>query len=373
MSTPFIPGLELARLFYAEAVLPLLEERFPGLPHTAALIGPGSEVLGFDTPRSVDHDWGPRLQVFLADDAADGGVAAQVSEQLAVQLPGVFHGYPTVFALTKDPAGEPSHQVVVAGLRGWLTSALGFDPLAPIGLTDWLATPCQVLAEITGGAVFHDGLAAAGPGPGLTAVRTRLRWYPHDIWLYVMACQWQRLSQEEPFPGRCAESGDELGSMVLTARLARDLMRLVLLAERRYPPYSKWLGTAFARTPPGRAMRPLLTAAMSAPSWPDRERYICEAYESAARLHNSLAVTPSLDPAVRPTFYERPYRVLDADRFVRALRAEIRDERVRSLSLTGAVDQFVDSTDATGSRALQRGAIAAETGLSGADRRAAGA
>jgi len=372
VSAPFIPGLELARLFYAEAVRPVLDQGFPGLPHTAALIGTGSEVLGFDTPRSTDHDWGPRLQVFLADDAADGGVAAQVSELLAVHLPGVFRGYPTVLALSKDPAGEPSHQVVIAGLRCWLTGALGFDPLAPIGLTDWLATPCQVLAEITGGSVFHDGLAA-GPGPGLEACRTRLCWYPHDIWLHVMACQWQRVSQEEPFPGRCAETGDEPGSMVVTARLARDLMRLALLAERRYPPYSKWLGTALARTPAGHDMLPLLTAALSAPSWADRERYLCAAYESAARLHNSLSVTPPLDPAVRPTFYDRPYRVLDAGRFVRALREQIRDERVRSLPLTGAVDQFVDSTDATGSRALRRAAVEAQIGLSGSDRPAAGA
>jgi hypothetical protein len=371
VSTPFLPGLELARLLYAEAVGPLLERRFPDLPHTAALIGHGSEILGFDTPRSVDHDWGPRLQLFLADDAADAGMAAQVTELLAAELPAEFRGYPTVFALSGDQRAEPSHHVVVSGLRRWLTGALGFDPLAPIGLADWLATPSQILAEITGGAVYHDGLAASGPG--LAGARERLRWYPHDIWLHVMACQWQRLSQEEPFPGRCAESGDELGSMVVTARLVRDLMRLVLLAERRYPPYSKWLGTAFTRTPAGQAMRPVLMAAMSAPAWPDRERYLCEAYESAARLHNSLAVTAPLEPGVRPTFYERPYRVLDAGRFARALRENIRDERVRSLPLTGAVDQFVDSTDAIGSRALLRAAVRADISLTGSDRPAAGA
>jgi len=219
--------------------------------------------------------------------------------------------------------------------------------------------------------VFHDGLAA--DGAGLACARTRLRWYPHDIWLYVMACQWQRISQEEPFPGRCAETGDGLGSMVLTARLARDLMWLVLLAQRRYPPYSKWLGTAFAATPAGRAMRPMLTSAISAPDWPDRERYLCEAYESAARLHNSLAVTPPLDPAVLPTFYDRPYRVLDARRFVRALREQIQDEHIRSLPLSGAVDQFVDSTDATGSQPLRRGAIEASISVSESRRRATGA
>jgi hypothetical protein len=120
-------------------------------------------------------------------------------------------------------------------------------------------------------------------------------------------------------------------------------------------------------------MRPLLTAAISAADWPDRERYLCEAYESAARLHNSLAVTPPLDPAVRPTFYDRPYRVLEAGRFVRALREQIRDESIGELSLTGAVDQFVDSTDAIGSRALRRAAIEAGSGLTGSRRPATGA
>ena len=60
----FVPGVRLAGEFHAEVVRPLLEAEFPGLPYAAALIGAGSEVLGFDTERSTDHDWGPRLLVF---------------------------------------------------------------------------------------------------------------------------------------------------------------------------------------------------------------------------------------------------------------------------------------------------------------------
>lgn len=68
MRTPsFIPGVELYHRFYWEAVRPVLDTEFPGLRHSAALIGPGSEVLGFDTPVWTDHHWGSRAMLFLED------------------------------------------------------------------------------------------------------------------------------------------------------------------------------------------------------------------------------------------------------------------------------------------------------------------
>jgi len=360
-----MPGLDLSRLYYTEVVRPLLETEFPGLAHSAALIGWGSEVLGFDSPRSTDHNWGPRLQIFLADDAV--GQAGPVSDLLAARLPAEFRGYPTAFTESGAGPGSSAHWVTVAGLRSWLTGALGFDPAAEMSLLDWLSVPTQVLAEVTGGAVFHDGLtpgtSSSQPGAdggALTAVRAALAWYPRDIWLYVMACQWQRIAEEEAFPGRCAEAGDDLGSALITARLVRDLVRLVLLMQRRYPPYSKWLGTAFARTAAASELAPLLTAAMAAATWPERERNLSAAYEAAGRMHNALAVTPPLDPAVRPTYYDRPYQVMEAGRFVPALREQISDERVRALPLIGAVDQFIDNTNAIGNGAVLRAAVTAE-------------
>jgi Domain of unknown function (DUF4037) len=361
VTASFVSGLNLASLYYAEAVRPLLDAEFPGLAHSAALIGWGSEVLGFDTTRSTDHNWGPRLQIFLGGDAAEQ--ATTVTRMLAARLPAEFRGYPTAFPASGAECEPPRHWVTVAGLRSWMIGVLGFDPAPEIELLDWLSAPTQVLAEVTGGEVFHDGLADSDSGAGgLTAVRAALAWYPHEIWLHVLACQWQRISQEEAFPGRCAEAGDDLGSAVVTARLVRDLMRLVLLMQRRYPPYSKWLGTAFAQTAAADELQPVLMAALSAANWPDRERHLSAAYEAAARLHNDITVTPPVDPAVRPTYYDRPYQVPEAGRFVRALRDQISDERVRELPLIGAVDQFIDSTDAIGSTALLRSAVGADRG-----------
>jgi Domain of unknown function (DUF4037) len=352
----FIPGVELARLYYAEAVGPLLRTEFPHLRYTAALIGAGSDVLGFDSLRSTDHDWGPRLQVFLADGDEAEKQAEHIGLLLASRLPSTFRGWPTVFRASRASADQPpSHWVTVAGLRSWLTASLGFDPTGEVTLLDWLATPTQALAEVTGGAVFHDGLGSGGLG----AVRARVAWYPHDVWLHVMACQWQRISEEEPFPGRCAEAGDELGSSIVTARLIRDLMRLALLMQRRYPPYSKWLGSGLAQTAAAAELLPPMTAALRASTWPERESHLSASYAAVARLHNTLDITPPLDPAVRPTFYDRPYRVLDSGRFAQALRDQIRDAEVLALSMTGAVDQFVDSTAAIKDQSLLRAAVAA--------------
>ena len=54
----FVSGLDLSRRFFREIVRPLLATAFPNLHYAATLLGPGSEVLGFDTEMSVDHDWG---------------------------------------------------------------------------------------------------------------------------------------------------------------------------------------------------------------------------------------------------------------------------------------------------------------------------
>jgi hypothetical protein len=357
----FVPGLELSRRFYEEAVRPVMRARFGDLPHTAARVGAGSEVLGFDTARSADHEWGPRLQVFLRPRDVGLDLAGVLSGVLSDELPKTFYGYPTNFAPTDNERvrsmaltdGPVFHRVDVTSLDAWFAGNLGFDPRGEVTTFDWLATPTQTLAEVTAGAVFHDGLGELAPA------RARLAWYPDEVWRYVLACQWGRLSQEEAFVGRCGEVGDELGSAVVAARQVRDLMRLSLLMHRRYPPYGKWLGSAFARL--GCASTPALTAALAATTWHDRENHLATAYSAVARLHNELGLTEPLDVRTRP-YHDRPYQVLHAERFAEALVAGLTE--LRALPLTGAVDQFADSTDLLGDRGRTRAVTEALTGQS---------
>ena len=91
MGAASTPGLKLAEAFYWEAVRQVLEAAFPGLPHAAALIGPGSEVLGYDDTMSTDHHFGPRGMLFLRP-ADHPRVAGALVAVLAQRLPHTFHG-----------------------------------------------------------------------------------------------------------------------------------------------------------------------------------------------------------------------------------------------------------------------------------------
>jgi len=193
---------------------------------------------------------------------------------------------------------------------------------------------------LTSGRVFHDGLGQLVP------LRARLRYYPDDVWLYLLAAQWRRIGQEEAFMGRCGQVGDDLGSRLIAARLVRDLMRLCFQMERRYAPFVKWFGSAFAQLDCAADLVPTFRCVLEANSWEERQTHLSIAYEFVAKMHNSLGVTEPLSTKVTH-FHRRPFLVIHADRFVDAIRAAIRSSEVLSLpEHLGSIDQFVDSTDA---------------------------
>jgi Domain of unknown function (DUF4037) len=322
----FVPGLELAGAFYAEVVAPILDD----IPHAAARIGWGSEVLGFDTQRSTDHGWGPRLQIFVAKERVE-----LVRRAVDDALPDEFRGWPTRFGWDDIPV---SHHVEVADLDEWLRVRLGFDPRSEVSPRHWLSTPQQALLEVTGGAMFHDDLGE------LTVARQTLAWYPDDVWLWLLACQWRRIDQEEPFVGRAAEVGDDLGSRIVATRLVRDVMRMCFLQERRYAPYSKWLGSAFRNLAASSELEPRLLDVLVATDYQLREGALVEVVQTLAARHNALAITAPVDESAR-LFHLRPYRVIGSSRFVDACLEGISDPWLRSLPLVGGIDQFVDSTD----------------------------
>lgn len=345
----FIPGLELSRHFYHEAVRPILNEQYPNLAHAAANIGTGSDVLGFDTPMSRDHDWGPSVILFLRD--ADMEHAASIRTVMRDRLPHMFYGYPVNFGtaptepetavLQPTTAGPINHHVFVTTVRSFVQRHLGHSLDQPFDAVDWLTFPAQTLRGLTTGALYHDGVGE------LTTIREQLAWYPHDVWLYLLAAGWNRLEQEEHLMPRAGEVGDELGSAVIGSRLVRDIMTLCFLMERQYAPYPKWFGTAFKHLRCADRLLQVLWRAQQAATWPEREAALSEAYEALARMHNALHLTSPLPAHVSP-FFGRPFKVIHGDLFAAALVAQIVDPQVQRIAaqrLIGGIDQWSDSTD----------------------------
>jgi hypothetical protein len=343
----FVKGLELSRLFFEEAVRPLLAAEFPALRYAAARLHTGSEVLGFDTEMSADHEWGPRVDLFFEEADYEEAHGA-VDEALRHKLPHRFRGYPTSFTEPSDGVqhlvardeGPVRPKVLLLTPRRFFLDYLAFDIDREIEPADWLTFPEQKLRTITAGAVFHDEV-------GLEAVRERFAYYPEDVWHYLLACGWVRIGQEEHLMGRAGMVGDELGSALIGARLVRDLMRLCFLMERTYPPYSKWFGTAFQQLSCAAELSPHLAGALAASDWRAREESLVGAYRFVARRHNALGLTEPL-PVEPRDFFGRPFRVIGLHGFVNHLLARIRDERVRRIAARppiGSIDQFSDSTD----------------------------
>ena len=345
---PFIPGLELAEGFFMELVDPVLETHIPDMRYSAAVLGGGSDVLGFDTEMSADHDWGPRVMLFIERD--DFEKRAQAIRALAMKhLPLEYEGYPVrIYSPeVRDPGMRMRQKPNAPGLEprieiytihGFFQKQLGVDLGKPLVAVDWLTMTHNRLRSIVDGRVFRDDL-------GLQAARDRFVWYPHDVWLYVLASCWLRIYEDETLTGRAGSVGDNLGSAVIAWRLIRDMMRLAFLMERSYPPYPKWFGSAFSQLQCARELLPLLERVGAVPDWRERDEALADAYRNLAGMHNALELTPPV-PCDPTRCSERPFTVSRAGAIAGALRKEIRDPSVKAIAdrwMIGSIDLFNDN------------------------------
>lgn len=327
-------GLDLAEAFHREVLEPLVGD----VPHAACLLGEGSEVLGFDTQRSRDHEWGPRAQVLVA--AAD---VEEVAARIDGGLPDTFRGLPTRWTSLAE-GGAVAHHVEVTTLEAWLARALGFDPREGIDTAAWLAVPQQRLLEVVCGRVFRDE-----PGE-LTRVRALLAWYPPDVWRWMMASAWRLVWAAQPSRARCLETGDALGERLLAARLCRLSMDLAFLQERRYHPYEKWYGAAFDRLDAAPTLRPLLAEALGPSDPAATTDVLAQALTWLGERQNALGLCAPVAPAIGPFAVGigdavRPYALVNAGDYARALREAIADAGLRELIPVGAVDQLTHADD----------------------------
>lgn len=167
MSSSFVKGLELSSLFFEEVVKDILSKFYPSLRYAAALLGPGSEVLGFDDQVSTDHHWGPRAQLFLHDDDLEK-YSDQIKSSLSRNLPYTFNGYSTNWSepdpndsmnqfLENISSGPVNHRIDIVSVKSYLKQHLDIESVH-LSDIEWLILPEQKLLEFTSGEIFHSKL-----------------------------------------------------------------------------------------------------------------------------------------------------------------------------------------------------------------------
>ncbi|WP_352396697.1 DUF4037 domain-containing protein [Kineosporia sp. NBRC 101677] len=322
-------GITLARSYYQDVVAPLLRDRWPGLPHAGARLGSGSDVLGLDDETSRDHDWGLRLTLLV-----EGDQVRAVTDYLEERLPDTYRGLPTRFATSWDPAVRQRAEVATA--EAFVASRLGLDASGTMTSLDWLCLTGQSLLEVTAGQVFTDDLGV------LTGLRRKLAWYPDDVWCYVVAADWIRLGVDLPVLGRTGHRGDDLGSRVICARIVNTAMHLAFLLSRRWPPYPKWLGTMSTQLPMAGDLVPVLTAALTAQRWSERQEAVAQALAVLHRAQRGAGLATS-EGIPTELLVDRPVLGIRAPVPDLLLQA-VTDPLVRALPPgVGSVEQWVDN------------------------------
>ncbi|CAF3306247.1 unnamed protein product [Rotaria socialis] len=352
----FVHGLDLSERFFFDIVKPLLDQYYPLLQYTACCLGPGSDVLRFDSIQSRDHDWGPKFDLFVENEENIDELNSFFNKNLRKKT---VCGYSTQFQPyleengritlinTSNDQENTCHGIRIITMKQFFIEYLNWaiDNGEPT-LEDWLTFPSQHLLTIARGRVFHHS-----DNMNIEHIRSRLAYYPNDIWLYLMGCCWQRIGQEEHLMGRAGQANDELGSSLIANRLIRDIMRLIFLLEKQFFPYPKWFGTGFRQlTTYGSDFESILRQVQLANTWQQREYHLSIVYQHLAnitkeRLFNKIENPKDTITTEISQFHNRPFQVINGGSIADVIFNQIENNHIRQLPKIGSIDLFADSTD----------------------------
>lgn len=345
----FIKGMELCEAFFHDLAKPILDASFPNLQYSAGLIGYGSDVLGFDDAVSTDHMWGPRFYLFL--DQKDIEKKEQIFHVFSENLPYTYKGYSVNFTLPDPNDGGVQHPAFISKgnvnplifiytFHDYLEEQLGTSDLDHISSLQWLAFSEHRLLSLVSGKFFVDCLNCA-------EIISKIRFYPRDVKIYLIASNWEIISSEQAFMKRCGACGDEIGSRVICARIVERLMRLVFLYQNTYAPYSKWFGTAFSKLNIDAKIKETIQIALLANDLAERENKLIKAQALVADMHNASKLTDFVEYQIE-NYFGRDIKVIYAEKLAESAVKKLKGTafqnvpRIGTLSEIGGLSEFAD-------------------------------
>jgi len=221
-------GIKLSESFFNEIVYPYLNNNYIFLLKyiSVALLGEGSEVLGYDDNISKDHNYSARLILFI-EDSKYTKFGNELEQNIIKNCPDSFMD---IEILKKGYCKSIS----VVPLKSFFLDYLNIKNNS-IKKTDWIKLDEQKLVEITAGKIFFDS------GNQLKKIREFYSFYPDEIKWFLVYQGFQRLSESDGII-RAVKRKDHISSNLYIGSFIYFAIKIFHTINDEYCPYTKWMG-----------------------------------------------------------------------------------------------------------------------------------
>ena len=189
-----------------------------------ALVGVGSECLGFDDEISEDHDFSSRCQLFL-DDSDYKTYKSNLESSLKIFCKDLE-------SLTSNLKDVNIEIMPISNFYKYYTL---FEN-GPKTESEYRKVPMDLLCVATNGKVFLDNLGK------FSEIRNRLlNFYPEDIRLKKIAFQLNKMAQSGQYNySRMIKRGDTVAANIAQGEFVKHYLEFVHLLNKKYMPFYKW-------------------------------------------------------------------------------------------------------------------------------------
>lgn len=233
MNNAMQKGMDIARAFFEDVGLPMLEKDFPEYKEymVCGLVGEGSECFGYDDEVSRDHDFGADFCIWLPD---------KIYNDIKIKLSKKYSELIFDHFSRRNVSKYSDGRIGVLEEKHFYRLRIGRDNL-PHKLVEWLVMPEDNLAEVTNGEVFYIGEAVKN-GYFLRFRNGLKEYYPEDIRIKKISAKAAKAAQSGQYNYvRSIKRGDMGAAFLSVGVFVQTAMQLVFLLNKRYAPYYKWL------------------------------------------------------------------------------------------------------------------------------------
>ncbi|WP_068267911.1 DUF4037 domain-containing protein [Caviibacter abscessus] len=219
-------GLELSKKYFEEVLYKKIKENFD-IPISAGLIGYGSECYGFDDLISRDHDFYPMPCIWIKEQ--DYVSNKEKIEKFMETLDDTYMGFKII---NKSEWGENRRGFL--NINDYIYSFLG-SLTGPENDMNFRRIPQYLLSSFTNGEIFVDELGI------ITEIRNKVKYYPEDIRLNMMATRCMQIHREGLYNyTRCIRRNEYVASTQALGLFITSVIEMYCLINKIYCPYYKW-------------------------------------------------------------------------------------------------------------------------------------